>query len=145
MIDISVRGNLGVLNPTVIADAILTAISLDLVEAIKHELGSADIYTLSPRYSRLKMEGKTRPRMNVFPGKAPDQPLILTGEMYNAVSSWREGFFTAHIGVDEYAGYGKDGFDYAQYWEQKTNYLEKGLENVDIDGIAEKYFEKAAQ
>lgn len=108
-----------------------------LVEAVQGILGTPDIYTLTPRYRARKLAGRTRPLMRPFPGKAPDQPLILTGTGIYLALHARAETESIVIYVDPSQSTMPRGFDVAAYWESGegsnagfggTHYLEKGFE-----------------
>ena len=84
-----------------------------MVREVRSVLGTAEIYTLSERYSAQKVAGRTRPKMRRVAGKASDQPLILTGEMYRGVKATVEGRQVVVQVEDGVAMHG--GFDIAEY------------------------------
>jgi hypothetical protein len=98
-----------------------------IVGAVREILGTDEIYSLNPVYAASKPKRKGyRPTA----GKPVDQPLIFTGEMYDAVHFRIEGAVLI-IEVDESRASAADGFDYAEKWEQMTQFLEKGFEKVE--------------
>jgi len=99
-----------------------------IVDSVRSILGQSSIYSLSPQYSARK------PRLAGFrrvPSKSADQPLILSGAgIYDNIDVVPDGDgFIVH--VDDKAGESPDGFDYAQHWEDVTDYLGKGLDLVE--------------
>jgi len=97
-----------------------------LLDAIRHNLGQDYLYRLTPEYAARKQSLKELRR---FPGKSPDQPLILSGEMYNALTVIPDGNgFVVQV-EDGQATDG--GFDYAEHWEEIAHFLEKGLDMVE--------------
>ncbi len=106
-----------------------------LVAAVQRELGQSTLYTLSGEWSDRKTMGKTIPQMVRKTGKASDQPLILSGEgIFEALKidelAVGSTSFYFHVLVDQDKGTDR-GFDYAEYWEEFTHYLEKGLAAVE--------------
>jgi hypothetical protein len=100
-----------------------------ILDAIRAHLGSSSLYTLSPEYSKAKPKSK---KFRRFPGKASDQPIILSGQgIYNALTviPAGDGFV---VQVEDSEGMNK-GFDYAEKMEQLTQYLELGLADVEND------------
>jgi len=99
-----------------------------IVDSVRSILGQSSIYSLSPEYAARK------PRMKGFrrvAGKAADQPLILSGAgIYDNIDVVADGDgFIVH--VDDKAGTSPEGFDYAQHFEDITDYLGKGLDLVE--------------
>lgn len=100
-----------------------------IVDSVRSILGQSAIYSLSPEYS------KRKPRMAGFrraSGKSADQPLILSGSgIYDNLDVIAQGGLDGFIVmVSDNGGYDGD-FDYAQYWEDATDYLGKGLDLVE--------------
>lgn len=96
-----------------------------LVEAGQAILGTEEIYHLKGKYGAAKQK---LPGFRRVPGKPEDQPLIFSGEMYDSL----EAFFDGHqvvfrlrpgAAIDE-------GVDYGAKWEEETEFLEKGADNV---------------
>jgi len=99
-----------------------------IVDSVRSILGQSSIYSLSPEYAARK------PRMKGFrrvAGKSADQPLILSGQgIYDNIDVAADGDgFIVH--VDDKAGTSPEGFDYAQHFEDITDYLGKGLDLVE--------------
>ena len=95
-----------------------------IVKKIQYVLGQAGLYDLDPSYARIK---PTLPGYRRVPGKAADQPLIKTAAMYDALS-WRIEGDSVVVEVDDSKAHDpKTGFDYAEHWEEVTQYLEKGF------------------
>lgn len=99
-----------------------------VVQAIQDVLGSSDIYELKPSYSAKKIAGKVA-RLKRISGKAADQPLILTGEMYNALQ-WRKVGDVLIIEIADGKAIHGDT-DYAAMWDEKTQFMEQGLAAVE--------------
>lgn len=101
-----------------------------IVDSVRSILGQSAIYSLSPEYS------KRKPRMAGFrraSGKSADQPLILSGSgIYDNLDVIAQGGLDGFIVmVSDNGGESPDGFDYAQYFEDLTDYLGKGLDLVE--------------
>src|ERR1019366_3751199 len=95
-----------------------------IVEKIKSVLGTQGLYNLSKSYALMK---PTLPGYRRIPGKAADQPLILTGEMYDALQV-RIDSGTLIVEVDDTKAHDpKTGDDYAADWQNKTAFMEKGF------------------
>lgn len=104
-----------------------------MVEAVKRGLGQADLYELSDGYRERKLAGKTKPAMRRVAGKANDQPLILSGDMYEGVVKRRDGATGEVVEVASGAGVSESGFDYAEYWETGEG-SSRGFKGVDFLG-----------
>jgi hypothetical protein len=103
-----------------------------VLDAVRHILGQNYLYHLSPEYARRK---PTLKKFRRFPGKSSDQPLILSGEMFNALTVVPDGNgFRVEVQEGEAMS---GGFDYAEHWEEVTQFLEKGLDMVEgsLDGL----------
>lgn len=99
-----------------------------ILDAVRSLLGTSQIYTLSPEYSVRKQKLKQFRRI---PGKDPDQPLILSATgIYWGLSARKSGNSLV-IDIDPSAGINPRGFDYAEFWEKNTHYLEQGLAMVE--------------
>jgi len=103
-----------------------------VVEAVQSVLGLDSIYALNQPYAQAKEAGKTKPRMKHYPGKDFGQPLILTGNLYEGVTSHMEGD-TLVVCVDPSHGLDPKGYDYAEELEERTQYLERGFAIVEPD------------
>lgn len=101
-----------------------------IVEAIRKQLGQDSTYQLTEVYSERKVAGKTKPRMKRYAGMSADEPLVLSGAMYDGVSAEIEGN-TLVVSVRDGAGVSKSGFDYAQEWESEVGFLEAGFREVE--------------
>lgn len=97
------------------------------VDAIKAHLGEDAIWPLSPLYALSKLRN---PRFKRYPSKSTFQPLILSGSMYEGIqyTATGDGFTTS---VAPGAGVDDQGGDYAEMWEQRVQYLELGLNDVE--------------
>lgn len=98
-----------------------------IVDAIKSLLGTDALYQLQPNYAANKPK---LPQYRAQAGKPADQPLILTGEMFNALDFHLDGD-TILVGVTDGKAIAEDGDDYAEKWEQTTEFLEKGFALVE--------------
>lgn len=99
-----------------------------ILDAIRLYLGEDQIYQLSPEYAKRK---PTLKKFRRFPGKSADQPLILSGELYNSLTVIPDG--DGFI-VEVQEGKAMNGsFDYAEHFEEITLYLEQGLALVEDD------------
>ena len=99
-----------------------------VLDAVRDVLGTDALYILDPEYAKAKPRRKGYRRM---PGKPIDQPLILSGEgIFLALTARQEGNSVV-VQVDPNAGVTPQGFDYAEEWEEKVHYLERGLEAVE--------------
>lgn len=97
-----------------------------IIAAVRKHLGTNSVYDLSPDYAAVKPKLK---KFRRFPGKSANQELILSGEMYNSLV-WSLIGNTLSVQVED----GKatdDGYDYAELWEEVTNYLEIGFMDVE--------------
>lgn len=116
--------------PNTVVSRILRRFAADakslIVSAVQSTLGHASLYTLTPDYSRRKPKSKDFVR---FAGKDPDQPLILSGQMYYSVDVVMSGDNLV-LQLTPNATQ-KRGFDYGAFWEQQTQFLEKGLAIVE--------------
>jgi len=99
-----------------------------IVDSVRSILGQSSIYSLSPEYAARKPHMKGFRRVA---GKSADQPLILSGQgIYDNIDVVADGDgFIVH--VDDKAGTSPEGFDYAQHFEDITDYLGKGLDLVE--------------
>lgn len=99
-----------------------------VLEAVRSLIGTNTIFTLSPEYARRK------PRMRGFrriPGKDSDQPLIFSGAgIFFALGATYKGNEIT-ISVYPGAGFSSHGFDYAEFHQEQTDYLGKGLALVE--------------
>ncbi len=115
MITVKREGNF--IGANLVANAkgtLLLSVAKQSVFNIKALMGTSDAYILSYAYTELKLAGKTTPKMRRYAGKAYNQPLILSGEMYRNIRYWPgNGLDSVVVGVDPRAGYAKDGDDYA--------------------------------
>jgi hypothetical protein len=98
-----------------------------IVQSVRDELGSPEIYSLSEPYRDQKPRRKGFQRVA---GKAPDQPLIFSGAMFEAISAHAEGEMLI-VQVADGEALAKDGDDYAEQWEEVTHFLEKGFAKVE--------------
>lgn len=99
-----------------------------LVDKVRDLLGHDDLYTLTPAYAERK---RRNPRLRRVAGKDPDQPLILTREgIYDAVEMRIDGQ-TVVISVNEAKGLSERGYDYAELWQARVDYLGKALDAVE--------------
>lgn len=99
-----------------------------ILDAIRSLLGMSSIYTLSAEYSRKKQKLSKFRRVG---GKASDQPLILSAAgIYDALTIIPEGDGFI-VQVDDSKGTSDKGFDFAEHWEEITDYLGKGLDLVE--------------
>lgn len=99
-----------------------------IINAVRKHLGTNSVYDLSPEYARVKPKSK---KFRRFPGKSTNQELILSGEMYNSLV-WSMQGSTLSVQVED--GKATDGgYDYAELWEEVTNYLEIGFMDVESD------------
>lgn len=98
-----------------------------ILDAIRSLLGTNTLYTLSRDYAaRKQRSGKLRR----IAGKSADQPLILTATMFDnlTVIPDGDGFI---VMVQDGQAVSDKGFDYAEHWEEITDYLGKGLDLVE--------------
>ncbi len=122
-----------------------------VVDAIHAVLGTSAIYTLKPSYRVRKLADKRFRRKAGSSGssflsgvKAEDEPLILTGAMYDAVKASKTlsgpfaglNTFEIAIAVDEDSGLNPRGYDYAEEMEHRAHFLEAGLSLVE-DGFSD--------
>lgn len=99
-----------------------------IITAIRSHLGQDSLYQLSPGYAERKPK---LPQFRRVAGKSSTQPLILGGEgIYDAlvVVPYSDGFA---VQVDSSKGISPEGFDYAEWFEEITSYLELGLADVE--------------
>lgn len=97
-----------------------------LLDAIRAHLGQDSIYTLSPEYAQRKPKLAKFRRM---PGKSSTQPLILSAEMFNALTVIPDG---DGFRVQLEDGQAIDnGFDYGEFWQEIVDYLGLGLADVE--------------
>jgi|SRR5579871_523664 len=95
-----------------------------IVAKVQEVLGEDSLYTLSEKYQVLKPKRKGFQRI---PNKDPDQPLIFTGEgIYNALTYFMDGANIV-VTLDAQKGVTDKGYDYAEVWEEATQFLEKGF------------------
>lgn len=94
-----------------------------LVTEIQNYFGSAEIYQLSPAYAASKVRLTA---YKPYPGKAPAQPLILTGAMHDA-ATWEQQGSETHVYIDLSKVPGATVIDYPELWEEKVQYLEHAL------------------
>lgn len=99
-----------------------------IVASVRNQLGQDALYTLSPDYAARKpsLAGFRRQA-----GKSSDQPIILTGDIWDHII-WTATGDGLTVQVSDSAGM-DDGFDVAEHWEEITEYLEKGLADVEGD------------
>lgn len=101
------------------------------VEGIRRVLGTSEIYQLDEVYREDKLAGRTVPPMKRYEGKAEDQPLILSGAMYDGITSEKPlGQDVITVLVPPDVGIGDDGEDYVAKWQERTDFFEKGLDSV---------------
>lgn len=101
-----------------------------LVEGVRGVLGTDELYRLSPEYAKIKpgLPGYRRQA-----GKDPDQPLILTGDLYDSVESVP---IAGGVRVQVAAGAAMSDKDYAAYWEGEVDYLGRGID-AQIEAAAD--------
>jgi len=113
-----------------------TEVGKIVVEAVQGVLGHDSLYKLNPEYAARK---SSFPGYRTLPGKDPDQPLILTAAMHDAVTATRSGNEVT-IAVDPSKVPNAVYFDYPEYWESGegstsgfdgVHYLELGLIAVE--------------
>lgn len=98
-----------------------------VLDAIRNHLGTDSIYQLSPGYAARK---PLLPEFRRFPGKSKDQPLILSGEMYHALTVIPDGD-GFRVQLEDGQAVSGRGFDYGEWWEEITSFLELGLADVE--------------
>lgn len=105
-----------------------------IVGGIRAVLGQTELYTLSERYKIKKVRLR---RFRRIAGKDPYQPIIFSGELYDAVRARRDG---KALVVEVDPGKAVDaGFDYAEAWQsgegfthgRGVDFLGKGLNVVE--------------
>lgn len=99
-----------------------------IVAAIRSHLGTDALYQLTPAYAARKPSLKGFRRQS---GKSSDQPIILTGDIFDHVV-WEARGDGLIVHVADSAGMDAV-FDVAEHFEQITQYLEKGLDEVEAD------------
>jgi hypothetical protein len=116
-----------------VADRVMNRFSEEagklVVEAIREVLGTEALdYQLSASYAIEKPKKKGFKR---FPNKEWSQPLIFSGEgIFNALTSRIDGA-SVIVEVEASHGVSERGFDYAEKWEEATEFLEKGFADVE--------------
>lgn len=103
------------------------------VKWIQMLLGQSALYRLSPDYKYRKLSGLTRPRMIRKAGKDIEQPLILTGAHIYDTITCNTDTGELVVGIPDSEGFSDEGFDIAGYWEDKTRYIELGIEAAEPD------------
>jgi hypothetical protein len=98
-----------------------------VVAALREHLGTDDLYQLEPTYAKSKARRRGYTHVE---GKPEDQPLIFSGSLFSGVTATINGSLL-EIGVEDGHGISDKGFDYAQEWESKLEYLEEGLKDVE--------------
>lgn len=136
-----------------ILEALLDPVGKVIQKAIEDMLGTEEVYTLSRKYREEKLALRTDPPMKRITGKAEDQPGILSAQMFENITFWLDGD-TINIGVDVKKGFTDKGFDYADEFEKRSQFLEKALtkyeSNIDIvindtlDLLINKWIDEAA-
>lgn len=102
------------------------------VQGVHGILGtSAMDLTLSEPYSERKITGKIKD-LKRYAGKEVDQPGILTGSLYEGVDHQVEPGIGFSVGIQDGAGEA-NGEDYAEDLEERTQYLDKGVESVEME------------
>lgn len=106
-----------------------------VVEAVQNRLGEPGLYDLSAGYAATKSRRKGYKHIA---GKPEDQPLIFTGALYEGLVAKATGD-GVEISVQDGAAVTDKGYDYAEEWEQKVQYLEAGLQDVEdqLPGLLE--------
>jgi hypothetical protein len=99
-----------------------------IVASVRNQLGSSSLYQLKPDYAARKPMLKGYRRQA---GKSTDQPIILTGDIFDHVV-WEATGDGLIVHVAESAGM-DDRFDVSEHWEQITDYLGKGFDEVEAD------------
>lgn len=110
-------------DPDALMDEICARVGPVVVQSVQSVLGTPDIYTLSPAYSKRKAK---LPGFKRYRGKAPDQPLIFSGAMYEAVTVERVAGSADTLGLSVSENL-LPAVDYPDRWEKKTEFLDKGL------------------
>ena len=97
-----------------------------ILASIRSVLGTTEIYELSPTYAARKptMKGFRR-----IAGKASTQPLIFSGDMYDAlvVVPGNNNFY---VEIDR-SRINNHNPNYVEIWEERTQFVDKGIELVE--------------
>lgn len=102
------------------------------VEGVHNVLGTDALgLTLTEPYRERKIAGKVKD-LKRYAGKAEDQPGILTGSVYEGINHQIEPGIGFSVGMADDAGIGSDGDDYGQALEERTEFLEKGVQSKEV-------------
>jgi hypothetical protein len=103
-----------------------------VVQKVRSLLGQDQTYRLSEPYASRKIAGRTNPKMKRFAGMSPDEPLVLSGGMYDGVEARIVGN-SIEVGIADGAGISDGGFDYAEKWEATVHFIEEGVREAEAD------------
>ncbi len=118
--------------PSLVIEAFAAEAGPVAVDGVRTVLGTDAMHlALTEAYRDRKIAGKIKD-LKRYPGKAEDQPGILTGSLYEGVDSQAEEGVGFSVGIAAGAGESEDGDDYASAIEERTEFLEHGVQSVEM-------------